>query len=72
MRPRYFKTAKKAYKTQNTGKLGPEESVLGLPKQGGAWKPDNTLKGILNIVTRNPDNLLKGIRNILPKLIWSQ
>ena len=39
---------------------------------GGTQKPDNTLKGIHNIIPQNPDNLLKGIRNLVTNGIWSQ
>ena len=68
----FKKKTKIDMENQKTGKLGPEEGVLELPIPGGTWKPDNTLKGIYNQISRNLDNTLKEIRNLEPNRTWSQ
>ena len=39
---------------------------------GVTWKLNNTLKRIWNLVHRKPDNTLKGIHNLLPHLTRNQ
>ena len=72
MRLRYVKPTQKDTENSKYRQTGTIRGCAGARNPRRNRKPDNSLKGIWNIIPRNLDNPRKGIRELVPNRILIQ